>query len=258
MNGSTRIIFIGTGSGKVTLKRFHSSFIIDHPSFKLLVDAGDSISLALLKSQIDFDFIDGIIISHFHPDHICGLPLLLLQMKMTNRTKPLKIFIHKSLSEELHRLLVSTYVMPDRLNFDLEYIKYDFGNEIEVSKDFTIKAFANSHLDKYEYFVKLEKISLASASFCFEVNGKKIFYSGDIGSENGFNHLDEHKIDIFISETTHIEPEQIVKTAEYYKPDTIVFTHLSEEMEEKVGKIVQNHTGKPAILEAFEGMELVI
>lgn len=258
MNGLTRIIFIGTGSGKVTLKRFHSSFIIDHTNFKLLVDAGDSISRALINSKIDFDLIDGIIISHFHPDHICGLPLLLLQMKMTKRVKPLKIFFHKSLSEELHRLLFSTYVIPDRLNFDLEYIKYDFQNEFEVSKDFKIKAFENSHLNKYEYFVKLEKISLASASFFLMVNGKKIFYSGDIGNENDLNHLDEHKIDVFISETTHIEPEKIVKTAEDHKPDTIVFTHLSEEMEEKVSKIVENHTGKPAILEAFDGMELVI
>lgn len=258
MNDLSKIIFIGTGSGKVTLNRFHSSFIIDHTNFKLLVDAGDSITRALLKSEIEFNSIDGIIISHFHPDHICGLPLLLLQMKMEKRSKPLKIFIHKSLSEDLKKLLFTTYVIPDRLNFDVDYIRYDFENEIGINSDFKARAFQNSHLDKYEFFVKSDKISLACSSFCFNLGGKKIFYSGDVGSESDFDNLDEPKVDIFISETTHIEPALIVKTAEHFKSSVVVFTHISRENESQVKKIVLNHTGKPTIFEAFEGLEIVL
>lgn len=258
MNDLSRIIFIGTGSGKVTLNRFHSSFIIDHLNFRLLVDAGDSVSRALLKSGIEFNSIDGIIISHFHPDHICGLPLLLLQMKMEKRAKPLKIFIHKSLSEDLKKLLFTTYVIPDRLNFDVGYIKYDFENEIEINSDFKVRAFQNTHLDKYEFFVKSDKISLACASFCFKAGGKKIFYSGDIGGEDDFDNLDEHKVEVFISETTHINPHLVVKTAEHYKSNIIVFTHISEQYETQTKEIVLNHTGKPAIFEAFEGLEIAL
>jgi ribonuclease BN (tRNA processing enzyme) len=258
VNELTSIIFIGTGSGKASLNRFHSSFLINHPNFLLLVDAGDSVSRALLNSEIDLNSIDGIIISHFHPDHICGLPSLLVQMKMTKRINPLKIFLHKSLFEDLRRLLIKTYVFPERLNFEIEYIKYDYGIDFEVNKKFEIKAIENSHLSKYEYFVKTEKISLASSSFIFNVEGKKIFYSGDIGNENDFNLLEEPKIDIFISETTHLEPELIVKTAEGYKSEIVIFTHISEELELKISKFVQNHTGKPAILEVFDGMQLVL
>lgn len=258
MNELTRIIFIGTGSGKTSLNRFHSSFIIDHHEFKLLVDAGDSVSRALLKSEIDFNSINGIIITHFHPDHICGLPSLLIQMKMRKRNTPLKIFIHNSLVDDLRRLLVKTYVIPERLNFELEFIHYHFRDEFQISNKFIIKAIENSHLDKYEYFVKSEKISLASCSFLFTIADKKFFYSGDLGNENDFDMIEESKIDLFIAETTHLEPEHIVKTAENYKSGIIVFTHISDDNEAKLTSYVQNHIGKPAIFETFDGMELVI
>lgn len=258
MKELTSIIFIGTGSGKTSLKRFHSSFLIDQSDFRLLVDAGDSVSRALLKSEVDFNSINGIIFSHFHPDHICGLPSLLIQMKMMKRLLPLKIFLHKSLYEDLRRLLVKTYVIPDRLNFELEYINYDFGTEFEIAKDFKIRAIANSHLDKYEYFVKSERLSLASSSFVFNIGAKKMYYTGDIGNESDLDLPEELKIDVFISETTHCTPDTIVKTAENYKSDIIVFTHISPETESGLARFVENHIGKPAILEAFDGMELAL
>lgn len=260
MNKLTRIIFTGTGSGKTSLNRFHSSFIIDNTNYKLLVDAGDSVSRALIKSEIDINGINGIIITHFHPDHICGLPSLLLQMKMLKRVNPLKIFIHSSLETDLKKLLISTYVIPDRLNFELQVICYNFEkeNEIEVDNNFTIEAFENSHLSKYEYFAKSEKISLTSASLLFRVGGKTVFYSGDIGDGKDFDFLDGSKIDVFISEVTHISPEVIVKTAEEQKSDIVVFTHINEEIEEELTLYVQNHQGKPALLEAFDGIELVL
>lgn len=258
MKDLTKLIFIGTGSGKTSLNRFHSSFLIDHTNFKLLIDAGDSVSRALHNSEVDINSINGIIISHFHPDHICGLPSLLIQMKMLKRNAPIKIFVHKSLFEDLKRLLVKTYVIPDRLNFELDYIKYDFNTELELNNDLKIKALQNSHLDKYEYFVKSEKISLASSSFIFNINGKTIYYSGDVGNESDLDLPDELKINIFIGETTHCTPEAIVKTAEGYKSDIVIFTHISSETEPLLNEYVQNHMGKPAILQAFDGMELAL
>ncbi len=258
MNELTRIIFIGTGSGKTSLKRFHSSFLIEHNDFRLLVDAGDSVSHALLKSEVDINSINGIIFSHFHPDHICGLPSLLIQMKMLKRLSPLEIFLHKSLFEDLRRLLVKTYVIPERLNFELEYVNFDFETEFEVRNDFRIKVIANSHLDKYEYFVKSERLSLASSSFVFSIGGKKIYYTGDIGNESDLDLPEESKIDVFISETTHCSIDAIVKTAENYKSDIILLTHISPETEPQLSQFVENHNRKPAILEAFDGMVLAL
>jgi len=76
------IKFVGTGSGKTLLKRYHSSFLIKTEAYNLLVDAGDGISRALLNQKVTFDSINGILISHLHPDHYSGLPSLIIQMKL--------------------------------------------------------------------------------------------------------------------------------------------------------------------------------
>ncbi len=94
---TSEIKFIGTGSGKISLNRFHSSFLISTEKFNLLVDAGDGISKALLIQKIDFNSIDGILISHLHADHFSGLPSLIAQMKMNNREKDLSIFANENL-----------------------------------------------------------------------------------------------------------------------------------------------------------------
>ena len=64
--------FIGTGSGKTSLNRFHSSFFIKTSNYNLLIDAGDGESKALLSQGIDFNTIDGILFTHLHPDHYTG------------------------------------------------------------------------------------------------------------------------------------------------------------------------------------------
>jgi ribonuclease Z len=91
-----KITFVGTGSGKTSLNQFHSSILISSESYNLLIDAGDGISRALLFNEINFNTVDGIVITHFHPDHFSGLPSLIFQMKISDRKKPLDVFIHPS------------------------------------------------------------------------------------------------------------------------------------------------------------------
>ena len=93
------IVFVGTSSGKTSLKRFHSSLLVKSHSFNLLIDCGDGTSKALLSQGISIDLIDGILFSHLHPDHSAGFPSLIVQMKQLKRVKKLKIFCHKNLGQ---------------------------------------------------------------------------------------------------------------------------------------------------------------
>ena len=87
-----KIKFIGTGSGKTSLNQFHSSLLLISKNYNLLVDAGDGISRALLFNEIEFNIIDGILLTHLHPDHFSGLATLIVQMKMMKRKNSLDIF----------------------------------------------------------------------------------------------------------------------------------------------------------------------
>jgi len=47
-----QLTFIGTGSGRTSLDRFHSSLLFTTSDKNVLIDAGDSISRALKRQQV--------------------------------------------------------------------------------------------------------------------------------------------------------------------------------------------------------------
>jgi ribonuclease Z len=131
------IVFIGTSSGKTSLKRFHSSLLIQSRSFNLLIDCGDGVSKALLSQGISYELIDGILFSHLHPDHSAGFASLIVQMKQQKRKKNLKIFCHKNLAETLRMFLYHSFVFTERSSFELEYYAIEH-EKITLTEDFKL------------------------------------------------------------------------------------------------------------------------
>jgi len=146
------IKFIGTGSGKTSVKRFHSSFIIKSKDYNLLVDAGDGISKALLSQNISYNSINGILISHLHPDHFSGLSALIMQMKITERKNILDIFIHETLVETVKDFIYKSYIFKEKMNFTINYIPFDNDTSYIVANDLAFIAKQNTHLDPYMIF----------------------------------------------------------------------------------------------------------
>lgn len=250
------IIFIGTGSGKTTLSRNHSSFLISGGKQNILVDSGDGISKALLTQSVSVNAISGVLISHLHPDHYTGLPSLIVQMKMHNRTKPLEIFIHSSLVSVIDQFLYRSYLFKERMGFELVYSPFELNKELIVSDNFSILARQNSHLDEYEGLDIKEKLSFVCCSFLFSDGERKIFYTGDIGSKEDMLLFEDHKTDVIISELTHISLEDLLSSLTGYEADKIIVTHLSEETEKKFLQLSKNFTEehRSSIIMAYDGL----
>ena len=143
-----KIKFIGTGSGKTSLKRFHTSFLISSTNHNMLVDCGDGISRAILNQNISFKSIDSILISHLHADHYAGLASLLTQMKLTGRTKVLSIFIHSREKDFIEDFISHSYLFKERMSFELKIIPFVDKREITANENINFTARLNSHLDK--------------------------------------------------------------------------------------------------------------
>lgn len=222
-----KIRFLGTGSGKTSLSRFHSSLLISNSGYNLLIDAGDGISRALLKQKINYNSINGILISHLHPDHFSGFASLIVQMKMEDRKDPLSIFLHQSLIKTVKDFLQSSYIFMERINFPIEFTGFNFNKEISVSPDLTFISRSNSHLKEYEKYDP--SLSYACGSFLFKYGGKNIYYSGDLGPSDDLLLFDDFKINLFITEATHINIEDLKKVNEKIKPGKFVLTHLADE-----------------------------
>ncbi len=63
-----------------------------------MVDCVSNPILRLEKAGLDFDDLTDLIVTHFHPDHVSGLPLLLMDMWLMGRRKPINIYgLHHTL-----------------------------------------------------------------------------------------------------------------------------------------------------------------
>ena len=249
--------FVGTGSGKTSLKRFHSSFIISSLNYNLLVDCGDGISKAILIQNIDFNSIDSILISHFHADHYTGLPAVLTQMKLLSRKKELTIFVHLSEKEFLEDFIFHSYLFNERMTFDLNIFPFSEENEIKVNNDFRFTTKKNSHLNKYKTHNKENKLGLVSLGFLFEDDRNSCIYTGDVGEENDL-YLFNEKVDWFITETTHTKNENMLKLLEKSYPQKLILTHIGDDFEIHLNKFhdLLPDQLKSRIILAYDGFVL--
>lgn len=251
-----KIQFIGTGSGKTSLLRAHSSFIISEKKNHILVDCGDGISRALLLQDVDFLSIDSIIISHLHPDHYSGLPLLLSQMKMNGRKAELKIFVHTSLEKFLKSFLRQSYIFNERMGYEISFRGFDHHQPFSICEKINCISKPNTHLDKYRSSDPKNELSFESSGFLFTSNSTSIFYTGDVGSADDLSLFDDPDYDHLVTETTHISIPDLISFIEKREITKVFLTHIGDEVEDELRLILKQLPAnlKSKIVLAFDGM----
>ena len=224
------LIFIGTSSGKTSVNRFHSSFLISTSNYNLLIDAGDGISKALLTQQVSYDVIDGILFSHLHPDHYTGLATLIVQMKMIERKKTLDVFINSELADVIRNFLIQSYLFPEKIGFAIEYHPLTDNVKFKINDDISFIPRQNSHLSSVSKLEDYKSRSFSSNSFLLRVDDKNIHYTSDVGEKDDLQLFKDKTIDCLISEVTHINPEDMITAFDKsVLPGQVILTHISDD-----------------------------
>ena len=252
-----QITFIGTGSGKTSLARYHSSITIQFNNHLMLIDAGDGVSRALLNHGINPLSVDFILISHFHPDHVGGISSLLNQMHILKREKPLIIYVHKNLNETLYSLLTGCLIFPEKLNFNLGVKLFDSEEEITVTEEMNFTSKQNRHVaNKYEInYVPAH--NFISSSFKIQLNDFKIIYTSDVGGPEDLYLFSDKNIDLLIAETTHISPDDISEAVNKLSPGLTYLTHIDETDETVLADFAASND-IPKIALAYDGLRISI
>ncbi len=107
----------------------------------LLIDCGEATQIAIKEKGWTFKPIDVICFTHFHADHISGLPGLLLTMGNAERTEPLTLIGPKG----LERVVGALRMIAPELPFPIECIELQSNLQEFHMNGYTIRAFRVQH-----------------------------------------------------------------------------------------------------------------
>lgn len=144
------VCLLGCGGSMPVPNRSLTSMVASYNGKKILIDCGEGTQVSLKMLGWGMKSIDGILFTHFHADHIAGLPGLLLTIANSGRIDPLTIIGPEGLWEVVNGLRVIAPVLPYKIDLlELKghgkaYHKVgDFGINI-MSVEHTIPCFAYS------------------------------------------------------------------------------------------------------------------
>ena len=107
----------------------------------LLIDCGEGTQVAIKEKGWSFKPIDVICFTHYHGDHISGLPGLLLTMGNADRTEPLTLVGPKG----LERVVNALRVIAPELPFEIKFIEITQPEQVIELNGYRITAFKVNH-----------------------------------------------------------------------------------------------------------------
>jgi ribonuclease Z len=87
-----KVIILGSSNAIPTKDSENTHMVIVGNGRTLLIDSVSNPILRLEQAGVDFNDLTDIIITHFHPDHASGIPLLLMDMWLMGRQRALNIY----------------------------------------------------------------------------------------------------------------------------------------------------------------------
>ena len=88
----SKLIILGSSNAISHKDHENTHMVIVGEKRTVLVDCVSNPILRLEQAGVDFNAITDLILTHFHPDHVSGVPLLLMDMWLMGRREPLNVY----------------------------------------------------------------------------------------------------------------------------------------------------------------------
>ncbi|MBD5453543.1 MAG: ribonuclease Z [Lachnospiraceae bacterium] len=149
------ICLLGTGGMMPLPYRWLTSLMARYNGKSILIDCGEGTQIAMKEKGWSPKPIDIICFTHFHADHISGLPGMLLTMGNAERTEPLLLIGPKGLTH----VVSSLRVIAPELPFPIECLELTDAEQTLEFDGFRIEAFkVNHNVICYGYNIVVDRI----------------------------------------------------------------------------------------------------
>lgn len=134
--------------------RWLTALLLRYNGSSMLIDCGEGTQIAMKEVGANFKPIDILCLTHFHADHVSGLPGLLLTMGNADRTEPLTIIGPKG----VERVVSAMRTIAPELPFEIICRELNDTDEYIEMNGFCIHAFKVKHnVICYGYTVEIKR-----------------------------------------------------------------------------------------------------
>ncbi len=221
--------FVGCGDAFGSGGRFNTCLHLVGRDFNVLIDCGASSLISMNKLAINPNEVGVIFLTHFHGDHVGGVPFFLLDANyVTKRDRALTIAGPPSLKSRYAEIMDGGFPGTQNLEYRFPFLL----RELEIGKHSEIGA-----LRVTPFHVQHDDRAGPCLGFRFEAEGKVIAFSGDTEWTNTLIDIG-FEADLFICEAytrdkpvaTHMALSSLERHLDQIRPKRLILTHMSDDM----------------------------
>lgn len=235
------ITFLGTSDAVPSAERNHTSILLRYKEENIVIDCGEGTQRQFRKAKLNIGKITRILITHWHGDHILGLPGILQSLALADYKRTLYIYGPKGTKkfvEEMQNVFKFTR------NYKIE-VKEVNGKFLDT-KEFYLEAETMTHLipcNAYNFVKKgqiridkdiLKKEKIPSGSFLKRLKeGKDITYKGKKYSAKKLTFREENKkISIILDTSLNKKIIPFVKNSDFLICESTFSSELKDKAPE--------------------------
>ncbi len=141
MGNPINLTFLGTSQAIPTARRNHTAILLQYVGETILIDCGEGTQRQFRKAKLNPCKITRLLITHWHGDHILGLPGLFQTLIMNGYNRKLHIYGPKGTSYYIHKM-IELFIPYCKLNLEIKEVSE--GKFLE-EKDFYLEAAQMKH-----------------------------------------------------------------------------------------------------------------